>query len=204
MSTETPVPPRRAGPHAPLPTAALAAALAQAPEDENAQPDKAHDPSTVAEEDPRARAARRAAELQEHGSLDEGEDKFKFDLSIIPDGWSYEWKMLEVLGKQDPSYQVNVARHGWEAVPRSRHPEMMPPNYPGNTITRDGMILMERPEVITAAARVRDNQAARDQVRAKEIQLGASPTGQFERDADPRTRPVIRKSREATIPVPDK
>lgn len=203
MSTETPVPPRRAGPHAPLPTAALAAALAQAPDDANAQPDKAHDASTVAEEDPRARAARRAAELREHGSLDEGTDKFYIDPRIIPDGWSYEFRTHTVLGKEDPSYAVNLARKGWEPVPRSRHPELMPDNYAGETILRDGQILMERPLEITQEAMVRDRQIARDQVRGKEEQLGATPPGQFGRDNKGVPLASIRKSFES-IPIPDK
>ena len=41
------------------------------------------------EEDPRAAAARRAAEIRGHlGNLDEGVDKFA--LPPAPDGWTYE------------------------------------------------------------------------------------------------------------------
>lgn len=201
MSTENSVPNRRSGPHAPLPNASIAAAVSAALPDEAPQVTRSA-PVTTGEEDPRVRAARRAAELRDHGSLDEDEDKFKFDLSIIPDGWSYEWKMLEVLGKADPSYQVNIARKGWEAVPRSRHPEMMPDNYAGNTIVRDGMILCERPLEITEAARRREYQKARDQVRGKEEQLGASPPGTFERSNKDSPLAKVTKNYEA-IPIPE-
>lgn len=135
------------------------------------------------EEDPRARAARRALELREQTSSDDdGVDKFYIDPKLIPDGWSYEWKKFTVLGKEDPSYQVSVARKGWEAVPCYRHPTLMPIGYQGETIEREGMILMERPLEITQEAKARDLRVARAQVRGKEEQLGGSPAGTFERD----------------------
>lgn len=158
----------------------------------------------VAADDPRARAAKRAAELRAHnGALDEGVDKFYIPLNIIPDGWTYEWKRHTLLGKEDPSYEVAVAQKGWEAVPRARHPEMMPRDHRGETIEREGMILMERPKEITDEAKARELRAARVQVRDKEVQLGAAPSGQFERDVHPQTKPNIKKSYEA-IPIPDK
>jgi hypothetical protein len=199
MSTEIPVPQRRPGPHAPLPSAGVAAAVSAALPDELAQ---ASAPVTAREEDPRARAARRALELREHGSLEEGTDKFYIDPRVIPDGWSYEWRTLTVLGKEDPSYAVNLARKGWEAVPRSRHPEMMPEGYPGNTIVRDGQMLMERPKEITDEAKAKEYRAARDQVRAKETQLGAAPAGQFERDNKGAPMAAVKKSYES-IPIPE-
>lgn len=160
--------------------------------------------SATPPDDPRARAAKRAAELrQHHGAMDDGVDKFAIPLEIIPDGWSYEWKRHTLLGKEDPSYDVSIAQKGWEAVPRLRHPEMMPRDHQGMTIERDGMILMERPKEITDEAKARELRAARIQVRDKEVQLGAAPSGQFERDAHPQTKPNIKKSYE-TIPIPEK
>jgi len=141
------------------------------------------DPITTREEDPRTRAARRALELQAHGAGDTDEvDKFFIDPKIIPEGWSYEWKTFTVLGAENPGYQVNLARQGWEAVPARRHPEMMPMNHKGNTIEREGQILMERPAVITDAAKARDLRRAREQVNQKEAQLAGAPVGTFDRD----------------------
>jgi hypothetical protein len=129
-------------------------------------------------DDPRARAAKRAAELREHlGNLDQGTDKYYVDPRVIPDGWTYEWKTLTVLGKENPSYQVHLARAGWEPVPVYRHPEMMPDSYQGATIERDGQILMERPAEITQEAVVRDKRAARSQVTQKEEQLSGNAAG---------------------------
>lgn len=154
------------------------------------------------EEDPRTRAARRAAELRDHrGSLDEGTDDFYIDARIIPDGWSYEWKRHTTLGAEDPGYQVSLARAGWEAVPAHRHPEMMPDNYKGGSITRKGMILMERPLEITNEAKALELRKARAQVNQKEAQLNGAPAGQFERDNKGAPMAKISKTYEA-IPIP--
>lgn len=130
------------------------------------------------EDDPRTRAKRRADELRAHrGNMDEGVDKFYIDPRAIPDGWSYEWKTLTVYGKDNPSYQVSLARAGWEPVPAHRHPEMMPEGWQGESIERDGQILMERPLEITNEAKANELRKARNQVRQKEAQLNGQPAG---------------------------
>ena len=153
--------------------------------------------ATPREDDPRARAERRAAEIRQHlkGDTSDGADRFYIDPNVIPDGWSYEWKRKTIWGKEDPAHEVELARKGWEVVPASRHPEMMPK---GNwqTIERDGMILMERPKVLTDEAHNTNLRSARLQVKAKEAQLTQAPDGTFERD-DPRVRPSIKKSYQA-------
>jgi hypothetical protein len=153
-------PRRRGGLHAPLPSAKVIP-------DEPPSPD-----------DPRTRAARRAAELREHrGMWDEGQDSFAIDPRIIPDGWSYEWKVMTVLGAKNAANEIATARGGWEPVPASRHPELMPKGWSGVTIERDGMILCERPKEITDEAVMREKLKARNQVRDKEQQIQMSPAG---------------------------
>jgi hypothetical protein len=199
--------PRRTGPHAPLPAGTYTSPISPPPPTGVAGAVGAALSASPApaSEDPRARAARRAAELREHGGgyQEDGEDKFRIEPRIIPDGWSYEWKRHMLLGKEDPSYQVSLARKGWEAVPRSRHPEMMPDNYRGETIEREGQMLMERPMEITVEAKARELAKARGQVRDKEVQLGGAPSGQFERNNKDSSLVKISKSYEA-IPIPDK
>lgn len=148
-------------------------------------------------EDPRARAAKRAAEIRGHRqdhNIDEA-DRFKVNVDEIPDGWSYEWKRKSIYGKEDPGYEVELARGGWEPVPASRHPSMMPKGH-YETIERDGMILMERPKELSDEARAAELRRARLQVRSKEAQLTSGPDGTFERD-----RPTVKKSYEA-MPIP--
>jgi len=159
---------------------------------------------TMREEDPRARAARRAAELRDHhnGDMDDGVDEFYVDPADIPEGWSYEWKRRTVLGAEDPAYQVALARAGWEPVPTSRHPSYMPMGGDYPFIERKGMILMERPLEITEDARNAELRKARMQVRQKEAQLNSSESGHFERTNKDQSLVKVKKSYES-IPVPD-
>ena len=156
------------------------------------------------EDDPRARAAARAAQLREHiGDLDEGTDEFYVPPSMVPDGWTYEWKRRTIWNQEDPAYTVQLARDGWEEVPLTRdsaHKAMMPKNWSGNTIERKGMILMERPKEISDEIRNIELRRARQQVRIKESQLSGTPEGTLSRDADPRVRPQIKKSFDMPIP----
>lgn len=158
-------------------------------------------PPMAKEEKPRDAAAR-AAELRGHSDTDAGTDEFFVEPGIIPIGWSYEWKMHTVLGAEDPAHQVALARKGWEVVPSSRHPEMMPLGYTGGIIVRKGMVLMERPLVITEEARAVESRRARLQVRAKEEQLSAAKPGEFERSNKGNEMTKIKKGYEA-IPIPE-
>lgn len=157
---------------------------------------------SMREEDPRAAAARRAAEIRGHlGSMDEGTDEFYIDPSQIPDGWAYEWKRKTVLGQEDPAYQVHLARTGWEPVPTNRHPEMMPGQGNHPMIERKGMMLMMRPKVISEEARDIELRRARGQVKAKEEQLAGAPEGGLGHRDHAQVKPKIGKSYEA-MPVP--
>jgi hypothetical protein len=150
------------------------------------------------EEDPRTRAARRALELREHSETAGDEtDKFYIDPVIVPDGWTYEWKNHTIFGKSDPTYDVALARKGWDPVPAARHPELMPLGYKGNTILRDGQILMERPTEIVKESKDRDYRNAIGQVRGKEAQLAGAPQGTFDRDNKGTPMAKVHKTRES-------
>lgn len=155
-------------------------------------------------DDPMARARERAKQIRENlgdSGMDDGDDRFRVNASEIPEGWTYEWKRKYTLGQHDPSYEVELARKGWEAVPLSRHPHMMPSNMNMSTIERDGMILMERPKELTDEARDVELRRARSQVRQKEQQLAATPEGTMTRD-HPQARPSVRKGYEP-MPIPN-
>ncbi len=157
---------------------------------------------SMREEDPRAAAARRAAEIRGHlGSMDEGTDEFYIDPAVIPDGWTYEWKRKTVLGQEDPAYQVHLSRTGWEPVSTARHPEMMPGQGNHPNIERKGMALMMRPKVISDEARDIELRRARGQVKAKEEQLAGTPEGGLGHRDHAQVKPKIGKSYEA-MPVP--
>ncbi len=146
----------------------------------------------------------RAREILEgtNGSIDDGSDKFYIDPGSIPQGWTYEWKTRTVYNQENPAYQVALARTGWEPVPLSRHPEMMPLGHPGHTIERDGQVLMQRPQEITDMVIRRDKQRARDQVKIKETEISGAPQGQFARDNKGTPLANVKKGY-APITVPD-
>jgi hypothetical protein len=144
------------------------------------------------EEDPRASAARRAAEIRGHlGDLDEGTDQFALPPS--PDGWTYEWKRKSTLGAEDHAHILALKRMGWTEVPADRHPDAMPDQGRYSTIERKGMILMERPTVITEELRALELKKARNQVRAKEEQLNGPPEGGLGHRDHAQVKPKINK-----------
>ena len=148
------------------------------------------------------RAMERAAEIRKGADFSrEAANEFDLPLEIIPEGWSYEWKRCSVYGKMDSDNLMEMARTGWTAVPASRHPTLMPSGYQGHTIERKGLVLMERPMVVTEEARRRATAEARRVVADKERALGQTPAGEMPRDADPRTRPQIKS--EFYRPIPD-
>lgn len=174
------------------------------PERGDLRPEAAHEQS-LRTESSRERAERRAQEIMGHleGALDEGQDELALDNLTVPEGWSYEWKRQTVYGKSDPAYDTKLARTGWEPVPAERHPAMMPKGHRGS-IERDGLILMERPAVITKRVQQIMNERARNAVRMKEQQLNEAPQGTFER-VDERGRPTARvrtTHSPVEIPVP--
>jgi hypothetical protein len=145
----------------------------------------------VREEDPRAAAMKRAQEWFSHiESLPDGRDKYYIDPSKIPDGWTYEWKRWTTIGREDPQYQVSLQQTAWQAVPASRHPELMPTGFRGQTIDIDGMRLMERPEMITNWQKDRDKQNAEAPIRNLKAKLSAAPQGQFDRSNPGGASPV--------------
>lgn len=150
-------------------------------------------------------AAARAAELLDHGVMDaETQDKFAIDPQIIPPGWSYEWKRRAIFGKEDPAYNVALATTGWEAVPAGRHPQFMPEGWTGNTIDRDGMVLMERPQQITDMVKKRDHREAVSAVQGVEDKLSSVGPNQFDR-VDGRGKATVKVGRTYQPPmaIPD-
>src|SRR5882672_11532584 len=99
------------------------------------------------------------------------EDLFHVPDSIKPFGWSYEWKKSHVTGEPATAHQTMLAQNGWTAVPAMRHDGMyMTAGYKG-VIERDGLILMERPQVLTNEARAEDERRTKAQVNVNKREL---------------------------------
>ena len=75
------------------------------------------------------------------------------------------------------SSDLELARNGWEAVPLNRHPDMMPHGWKGETIEVEGLVLMERPSVLTQEDRAMEARNAREAVAIKEAQLREGRSG---------------------------
>ena len=176
---------------------------AQAADRPDPRPDPRPEPRVAAAaetDDPRARAAKRAAELRGHvETFDDGVDKFAAPRA--PDGWTYEWKRKTVMGWEDPAYMSNMMRTGWEPVPSTRHPEMMAKGHSG-AIERDGMILCERPLEISDEMRRVEGQKARQQVNIKAGQLDPKGRGGLMDRNDSNASMKINKGYEP-MPIPD-
>lgn len=154
-------------------------------------------------EDPRERARIRARQILEHISdIDDTTDEFYIPESIIPDGWTYQWKMWSVLNQHDPHYQSDLRRKGWDYVPASRHPDMAPMGSSEQRIFRKGMVLMERPTEVDDIVKERYVQAAKNQVKMKEQQLNSEPPGTFERVNKDAPLAKVKKSW-SPMPTPD-
>lgn len=123
-----------------------------------------------------ARAEARVREIREN-MPDGGQSRDKFYAPPAPDGWDYQWKMKTVMGEEFYSYQVELARNGWEPVPLERHPELMPHGWSGKTIEVEGLVLMERPSIFTEEARQEEMRSAREAVLTKEAQLRDGKAG---------------------------
>jgi hypothetical protein len=159
------------------------------------RPEMRADPRpAMREESSRERAARRAAEIM--GNLPDSEDADKFNVaSLQPDDFTYEWKMRTVTGKEFPQQQIELAKYGWEAVPASRHPELMPRGWTGQTIEQEGLVLMERPKVITDKIKARDRANALAPIQNMKEKLAGVAPGQFARvDAHGNTNVKVAKA----------
>jgi hypothetical protein len=151
------------------------------------------------------RARKRIAELR--ATYGDDDDSPSDDAFIdkwyaeAPGGWTYEWKTHSVWNKEYPQYMNNLYRKGWQAVPASRHRDLMFPEYDGESIIIDGMILMERPKELTDRQRLRDYRKAIDQMKFSEQKLTEAPPGTAPRDINPRTLPRV--SSHVGPPIPD-
>jgi len=152
----------------------------------------------VRAEDPRAAAAKRAAEIRNNTSdLDDGVDEFA--TPPAPDGWTYEWKRKSSMNMEDISHMNHVRRTGWTPVPVERHPEMMQLGAEG-AIERKGMLLMERPEEITLDAKAKELRNARQQVNIKSGQMDPHGRGGLSNRHDSQVSPKINKDYDLAIP----
>lgn len=153
--------------------------------------------------DSKSLAEKRAAELRAH-RVGASENVDEFDVSHLePDGWTYQWHTWSVYEARQTTNMMASEDRGWQPVPRSHHPQLMPRDSDSDVIIRKGAILMMMPTEIVEEYKRAEAKAARDQIRWKEQQIAGTPEGTLPRGEDARTRPKINKGYEP-MPVPDK
>jgi len=101
-------------------------------------------------------------------------DIFHIPEQLVPDGWTYQWNVLEVFNQPQTAQRLAMQENGWRPVPSSRHPGMfMPVGYEG-PIIRDGLQLEERPAIMTEEAKQEELRKAKKQVLDQQEQLRLS------------------------------
>lgn len=112
-------------------------------------------------------AGTRAAENREAGMRKVPQTHYQSKLYVpqqkIPSDMTYAWVRESTLNEPDPDNMTDRMIRGWQPVPASRHPEMVPPPLPGyegmevTVIRRGGLILCEKPsEEVQYARQERD------------------------------------------------
>ena len=136
------------------------------------------------------RTALRAAQRQPQRDLvlSEEEDSggpFEIDPAAIPEGMSYEWRRVTYAGKEDVRHQARAHRRHWTPVPKKRHPEIVgreaAEKDAEGAIIVDGLMLMERPSLITKEAANLREERAKERVRNQVKSLKMTPEGQLPR-----------------------
>ena len=108
-------------------------------------------------------------------SEEDSPDRLRIPPELIPENMSLQWVTFEVFGQPDHQRRAEFERKGWTPV----HQEDFDGRFEGMwlrkgdpaEITYRGLVLMARPIELTQKARIRDKQAAREQVAIKEAAL---------------------------------
>lgn len=90
------------------------------------------------------------------------------------EGFDLEWKTEMVHGQDRVTYQAKLAANGWRPVSNSRLPGRYAPEDDAGAIRFDGMILMERPMILTVEARHDEDRRAREQLQMKHESWGVN------------------------------
>ena len=186
---------------APTPTPAAAPVAAAAPAPQQSAPAPApmgHNSAPARVPLPtipgRAVAYNRAGQPIQRAAAEQGVDQFGLPPHLPQPGWSMEWKRDTVYGESDPGYASLLGQVGWEHVMYEQHPGWFAPEFDDKgqprkgPVRRQGLMLMERPLVLTEEAKRDDKRKADERVgSAKQqytkIAVGTASAADFLRDA---------------------
>lgn len=70
-------------------------------------------------------------------------DRFDIPKERIPEGMSYQWVTVSVLGREQPTAIDHFKNGGWLQVPLHRHADLFPDSPDRRYVECDGLALME-------------------------------------------------------------
>lgn len=100
------------------------------------------------------------------------QNEFDVPPHLQEDGWSYQWVRASCHGKDDPANLSQHYENGWRPASAAgllKHYNVTD----GKTITRDGLVLCERPAQLTHEALAEDRRNALELRNAQAEQFGA-------------------------------
>lgn len=90
------------------------------------------------------------------------DDQFEIPSHLREDGWSYQWNRMSCRGQIDGPEISRMMENGWRFVPPHRLGGFFAKSD-SEYVERDGLVLMERPQVLTDEAKADAQRAADDQ-----------------------------------------
>lgn len=124
---------------------------------------------------------------------DDAGDWSKIPPEAIPAGCDVQWVVETVLGQQVEGYKIQrFTMNGWVPYPLNLYPSLMPPDYTGEVVRREGQILMIRRKELTDAARAEEKAKAQGQLRNRLREMALQPLAD---SSAPRTTPSIKQER---------
>lgn len=134
-------------------------------------------------------------------ATDEQPDPKYIPPHLIPDGWSFEWKTISVMGQPieelRPGYLSDLEQNCWEPVPAGLIRSRLPQSYSLKTVDIGGQRLMMRPKYLTEEAQKEYKALAQGRLKEQTKALQSTPDGELERRVH-----TVRRSYEP-ISVPD-
>jgi hypothetical protein len=99
-------------------------------------------------------------------------DPLFIDPKEIPTGFDYQWVSTAALGDESLGDYVEMLKGGWRPVPAKRHWDLESARGMGRVRNLDGyeaweyggLVLVERPKILTTQSRARDKVAADTQM----------------------------------------
>lgn len=157
-------------------------------------------PATVAREvlrptiPGRAVALNRAGKPVQRAAAENGVDQFAIPRHLPPPDWSWEWKEESVLGEVRQGESAKQAQVGWEPVMYESYPGVFAPEFDERgaavkgPVRRGGLMLKERPMVLTVEARMDEKRKADEKVgnakrQYNRLDTNGTTTAEFDHSA---------------------